>query len=319
MQIRGLTGMIIVFLVLAGCRTGDEAAARQFGRLKEEGADRYTLAYHRAVYLSTARDVEIGFAISLLNEMIADGYPTEARYCIDNLNRNGIRSGGLLALRGLCYQHEMQYELAMADFRAALVMDPEDPRIRELILNLKASRGLELTEDEILERARELMDKGRLDESESLLKALLEKSGEHHEATYCLGLVKLGKGQYDSAYRYIQLAEKTGDRPRSGEYITHIASVLEGETLIGSNPHTFSGYLKKSRGLASMGFFDRAQQVLDGGLESNPDNVNLIMAKALVWVQAGERETAEVYLLQQEQRGIRIDPGLKRQVLTTQN
>lgn len=319
MQIRGMTGMIIIFLVMAGCRTGEEEAARQFDNLKEEDADNYTLVYHYAVYLSTTRDVETGFAISLLNEMIAHGYPTEARYCIENMNRNGIRSGDLLALRGLCYQHEMQYDLAMTDFRAALAMDPDDPRIRELILNLKAIRGLELTEDETLERVRELMDTGRLDESELLLKALAEKKGNQHEVSYWLGLVKLGKAQYDSAYHYMLQADKAGDRSRYSEYVSHIGSILEGEALIGSSPHTFSGYLQESRGLAALGFFDRAQEVLDGGLARNPDNVNLILAKALVWVQAGERETAEIYLLEQERRGIRIDPRLKQQVFPKQN
>ncbi len=319
MQSRGMTGMIIIFLVLAGCRTGEEAAARQFKKLKEEDADSYSLVYHYAVYLSTAGKVETGFAISLLNEMIAHGYPTEARYCIENMDRNGIRSGDLLAIRGLCYQHEMQYDLAMTDFRAALAMDPDDPRIRELILNLKVIRGLELTEEEALERAGELMDRGRLDESELLLKALLEKRGDHHEASYLLGQVKLGKAQYDSAYHYMLRANEAGDRPGYSEYLAHLRYILEGEALIGSNPHTFSGYLQESRGLAAIGFFDRAQQVLDGGLALNPDNVNLILAKALVWVQADERETAEQYLLEQENRGIRIDPRLRQQVFPNQN
>lgn len=315
MRILGRTGIILVFLIFAGCRTGQEEMARKFEKQKENNADKYTLVYQYAVYLSTTREVEIDYAISLLNEMIAYGYPTEARYCIENLKSHGIYSSDLLALRGLCYQHEMQYDLAMADFRTALSGDPDDPRIRELIMNLKASQGLDLTASETLERARKLMDLERLDESESLLKALLKKDQSNHEAGYQLGLIKLRREQYDSAHHFMLQALGAKNQSRYSQYVARISNVLDGEKLIGSVPGSFRGYLQKSRGLAAMGFFGRAQRVLDEGLENNPDNVNLVLAKALVWVQEGKEEAAQQYLREQEQQGISIDPGLKQQVL----
>ncbi|MGM0474658.1 MAG: tetratricopeptide repeat protein [Bacteroidota bacterium] len=315
MMVRSLSAIIFLVLSLAGCRTGQEEMARKFEKQKENNADKYTLVYQYAVYLSTAGDVETGYAISLINEMISYGYPTEARYCIENLKRNGITSNDLLALRGLCYQHEMQYDLAMADFNAALSEDPDNPKIRELIINLKASQGLDLTETEKLERAGQLMDINQLDESESLLRSLLKKEPVPHEACYLTGLVKLRKEQYDSAYHFMQQATELSNESSYSLYATGIKTVLEGENLIGSDPGSFRGYLQKSRGLAAMGFFDRAQETLDLGLENVPDHVNLILAKALVWVQEGNQEAAQQYLLEQERRGIRIDPALKQQVL----
>ncbi|MFO7934459.1 MAG: hypothetical protein R6U78_10295 [Bacteroidales bacterium] len=315
MMVRSLSAIIFLVLSLAGCRTGQEEMARKFEKQKENNADKYTLVYQYAVYLSTAGDVETGYAISLINEMISYGYPTEARYCIENLKRNGITSNDLLALRGLCYQHEMQYDLAMADFNAALSEDPDNPKIRELIINLKASQGLDLTETEKLERAGQLMDINQLDESESLLRSLLKKEPVPHEACYLSGLVKLRKEQYDSAYHFMRQATELTNKSSYSQHAGRIKTLLEGEKLIGSDPGSFRGYLQKSRGLAAMGFFDRARETLDLGLENVPDHVNLILAKALVWVQEGNQEAAQQYLLEQERRGIRIDPALKQQVL----
>ena len=89
--------------------------------------------------------------------------------------------------------------------------------------------------------------------------------------------------------------------------------------MIVDNPGSISGYVRKSQGLASMGMFEIAQENLDNGLVNNPGNLNLILAKALVWVQAGQREMAEQYLWEQEQKGIAIDPAVKRQIFQQHN
>jgi hypothetical protein len=47
--------------------------------------------------------------------------------------------------------------------------------------------------------------------------------------------------------------------------------------------------------------------------------MNLILAKALVWVQAGQKDRAERYLLELEQRGLTIDPALKNRILNQEN
>ena len=93
---------------------------------------------------------------------------------------------------------------------------------------------------------------------------------------------------------------------------------MEGEKLITARPASFNGYLQKSQGQASLEQYDLAQQTLTSGLEKNPDNLNLILAKALVWVQAGQEETARQYLEELERQGLVIDPALKQRIFQHQ-
>ena len=131
-------------------------------------------------------------------------------------------------------------------------------------------------------------------------------------------MIRLMRKQYDSALYFMTFARSSENLEEYGRYISKIDKVVEGEKLIVANPVSFSGYMQKSQGLASMGMFDIAQKTLDKGLVNIPDNLNLILAKALVWVQAGQRETAVQYLWEQEQRGIAIDPSLKEKIIQNQ-
>ena len=88
--------------------------------------------------------------------------------------------------------------------------------------------------------------------------------------------------------------------------------------MIDENPGSYKGYIQMSQGLASMKLYNQAQRTLTNGLERNPDNLNLILAKALVWVQAGQQETAIRYLGELEKNGLIIDQEVKRQILHLQ-
>ncbi len=277
-----------MMLLLVSCTQNHADIMKEFKRLKESKADPYTLAYSYASYLSTSTQIKPEEAIPLINELISMAYPTAARYCIDNLERNGIRSFDLLALHGLCYQHELQPLLAGADLEAALKGDPGNEKIMTLLNNLR----------------RQSPDASDL---------------PMHEALFRQGLACIQQQEYDSALHFIKKAIDLGNQPEYEPFIARIENVIEGEKMIFFNPLNHKGYLVKSHGLAAMKEFGAAQITLDGGLIACPGNVNLILAKALVWVQGGNTETARQYLLEQEQQGIAIDPSVKQRILQPQN
>ncbi len=261
---------------------------KKINQLKSGETDRYALAYAYATYLSATRSIEPGEAIPMISDLISMGFPTEARYCIDNLKRNGIQSYDLLALRGLCYQHELQPELAVMDLESAMKGDPGNEKIRILLNNARSGQS----------------------------------PGKDHpmqEALFLKGLDCLQREQFDSALYFISETQGMEKQVQYQRYVEQITKVVAGEKLIASDPSDFRGYMQKSQGLSGVNLFDLAQKALDSGLEVNPDNLNLILAKALVWVQAGDRETARQYLWEQEQRGISIDPAIKQQILQPQN
>ncbi|MDX2432969.1 MAG: hypothetical protein QNK35_18665 [Bacteroides sp.] len=260
----------------------------EFDKLKASETDSYTVAYTYATYLSTTKRISPEEAIPMLSELIAMGYPTAARYCINNLEKNGIHSFDLLALRGLCFQHELQPDMASTDLEAALKGDPGNEKIQILINNLRKQS----TEAEDMPL---------------------------HEALFRKGMTSLQNQDYDSAFYYLKKAGQIENRPEYVAYITRLENIIEGEQIIKSTPDNYKAYMQKSQGLSAMQLFREAQITLDGGLIACPDNLNLILAKALVWVQEGETENARLYLWEQEQRGIAIDPVVKQKILQAKN
>jgi hypothetical protein len=315
MRVPTLLWLAPALVVLLSCQNSDDRVLKRLDRLRSEETDRHNIVYAYAAYLSTTRTITPEKAIPLINEMISFGYPTEARYSIDNLERNGIHSCDLLALHGLCYQHELQPGLALADFEKALAGDPGNGKIRLLLDNAKGAESPGSQAEKMLEVAGVMMAQKQYDASDSVLNAILALESASHRAAYLKGLIRLQKEQYDSALYFMKLANSIEDREEYRHHMAMVSRVLEGEKLISGDPLSFSGYLQKSQGLASMGMFIRAQGTLDRGLEKNPDQQSLILAKALVWVQAGQQETARQYLWEQEQRGIVIDPALKQKIL----
>ena len=277
-----------ILLIFCSCEDNHEEIKKELKQLRDSDTDRYTVVYTYATYLSTTKSIKPEEAIPLISDLISMGHPTAARYCIDNLDRNGIHSFDLLALRGLCYQHELQPGLARADLEVALKGDPGNEKIRTLMVMLRKQSG----------------------EAEDLA---------HHEVLFRQGMASLQQQQYDSALNFIRQAQEMEDRPEYSNFITRTENIIEGERMIQASPGSYKAYMLKSQGLSALKLFEEAQRTLDGGLITCPDNLNLILAKALVWAQEGEGEMAKQYLWEQEQRGINIDPNIKKQILQEQN
>jgi len=277
-----------ILLIFCSCEDNHEEIKKELKQLRDSDTDRYTVVYTYATYLSTTKSIKPEEAIPLISDLISMGHPTAARYCIDNLDRNGIHSFDLLALRGLCYQHELQPGLARADLEVALKGDPGNEKIRTLMVMLRKQSG----------------------EAENLA---------HHEVLFRQGMASLQQQQYDSALYFLRQAQEMEDRPEYSNFITRTENIIEGERMIQASPGSYKAYMLKSQGLSALKLFEEAQRTLDGGLITCPDNLNLILAKALVWAQEGEGEMAKQYLWEQEQRGINIDPNIKKQILQEQN
>lgn len=307
--------LILIALFITSCRPGQQKIEKRFSELGRNSEDKYPVVYAYASYLASVSRIEAEFAISLINDMLAWGYPTEARYAIDNLMRNGIGSPDLLALRGICYRQELQPGLALSDFEEAYRRDPDNPKIRSLLTEARMTGEGAPDPDALLEHGKTLFQSGNLPPAEEAFRKVLAADQLNHEALHYMGLIRLQREQYDSARYYMEFARSSEKLPLYDRYIEQLGLVLEGEEWIRSQPAGFRGYLRKSQGLAGLGLFSAAQEVLDRGLERNPDHVNLILAKALTWVQAGEKETAALYLEEQERRGIGFDPSVRKQVL----
>ena len=277
-----------ILLIFCSCEDNHEEIKKELKQLRDSDTDRYTVVYTYATYLSTTKSIKPEEAIPLISDLISMDHPTAARYCIDNLERNGIHSFDLLALRGLCYQHELQPGLARADLEVALKGDPGNEKIRTLMVMLRKQSG----------------------EAENLA---------HHEVLFRQGMASLQQQQYDSALYFLRQAQEMEDRPEYSNFITRTENIIEGERMIQASPGSYKAYMLKSQGLSALKLFEEAQRTLDGGLITCPDNLNLILAKALVWAQEGEGEMAKQYLWEQEQRGINIDPNIKKQILQEQN
>lgn len=309
---------IPLLLFILSCRSDHDAVSKRFDQLKSEDPEQYTLVYAYSTYLSTTRSIEPEEALPLVLELISFGNYTEARYCVDNLMRNGIQSYDLLALRGLCYFNELQTELALTDLEKAHTGDPDNAKIKTLLDQVKGIKDPEAEVDELLASAGEMIMKQQYDASDQILNAILEQDRTSHQALYYKGLIRLQRTQYDSAHHYMSFARSSEPLEEYSRFIAWIEKVFEGERMIATNPGSFTGYIEKSQGLSSMRLFDEAHNALNRGLERNPDNLNLILAKALVWVQAGEAETAREYLSELEQRGLQIDPALKQRIFQNQ-
>ena len=278
--------LLSILFSLLSCGSNHDDKLNKFQQLKASGADSYKIAYNYSIYLSTSTSITPEEAIPLINELISLGYPAAARYCIDNMERNGIHSPDLLALHGLCYQRELQPVLAEADYNEALRRDPGNAKIITLMNNLlNASEGI----------------RGQ------------------HDILFQKGLNALHQGHYDSAYQQISRARELTDMPEYSPYITQLERIRTGESMIAENPDQVQGYILKSQGLTALRMFGEAQLTLDSGLQVNEDNLKLILAKALVWVQEGQIQTASQYLWEQEQDGLVIDPDVKQRILQPQN
>ena len=281
MRFHSFTCLIPALLLILSCQNNHEKIKKQFEELKSADSEQYQIAYAYATYLSTTPSIDAEEAIPMILELISYDYHTEARYCVDNLMRNGIQSWDLLALRGLCYFNELQPGLAMIDLQRARKGDPENPKIIALLNQVKGSEKPVYTVGELLVRTETM---------------IVEE-------------------QYDSALFYMNLVLQIEKKDEYETYMAGIGKVLDAEKLIAANPGSYAGYLQKSQGLASMKKFNAAQLTLNAGLEKNPDNLNLVLAKALVWVQSGQPETASQYIEELEKLGMTIDPALKQQIL----
>jgi tetratricopeptide (TPR) repeat protein len=314
MRYLSFTGVAMIICSLLSCQGSHEKMLKQFEQLKKEPSEQFKIVYAYTTYLSTARGIEPSEAIPLINELISYGRYPEARYCIDNLKRNGIQSCDLLALRGLCYYNEMQPGLALKDLEEAIAGDPGNTRIQSIIDQV---RGVDNGDDmnRLLARARKLVSRAAYAESETLLDQVLMQDKANHGALYLKGLNRLHAAQYDSALHFMQFARSSEDLEQYSQYVSWIKQVLNGDRAIRDHPGSHTGYMQKSQALATMNMFEQAQSTLTAGLEVIPENMNLMLARALVWVQEGRVETARNYLLDLEMEGIAIDPALKKQIL----
>lgn len=293
MRTHSFTWLIVFMSIMLSCQHRHEDLKKQFDQLKSSNTEPYKIAYAYATYLSTNNSIEPEEAVPMVLDLISLGYYTEARYCVDNLLENGIHSWDLLALRGLCYFNELHPEMAMADLENAHLGDPDNDKIKTLLNQVQGN-----TEDGSL-----------LEESNGM-------SG--HQAYYKKGISMLLNEHYDSALYFMKLAVNLEKQQEYENYIIRIPKVIKAQKMIAENPGSFNGYIQMSQGLASMNLYKQAQRTLTEGLEKNPDNLNLILAKALVWVQAGQQETAIQYLAELEKNGLIIDPQVKQQILQIQ-
>ncbi len=306
--------LILPMILLLSCKSRHEIFMRELDQIKSNGTEQFTVVYALSAYLSTTSRISADEAVPLILELISYGNYTEARYCIENLKRNGVHSPDLLALRGLCYYNELHSELALADLEEAHTDDPGNAKITTLLDRVKGIGESLPTPDELIDRAAEMISSRRIIDSESLLDQVLELQEANHRALFYKAVIRLHLEEYDSALYYLTFALSSEPLDRYNAFINFTQMAKEGDVTIRSDPSSYQGYLQKSRGLASMDLIELAQVTLDQGLEKNPENLNLILAKALVWVQAGQEERARNYIQGLERRGLTIDPALKERI-----
>ncbi len=310
-----ITFILSVVAFISGCGTRHDEVVSQLEELKKDSQEFYPVVYATATYLATTADLTPEEAIPLVLDLISMGYHTEARYSIDNLFRNGIFSYDLMALRGLCYSNELQPELALADLERATAGDPGNEKIQALYNQVQEKSSPVENAGILLNDARSRLLNGDTDASDQILSRLLNQDPGNHSALFMKGLIRLQKAQYDSALYYMQFARSLDEKRDYVEAVSSVEQVIKAEETIGKQPSFFSGYLQKSQGLAALGLFDEAQSAINHGLEELPDNRSLLLARALVWVQAGETETARLYIQELEQRGMVISQDLKERIL----
>ncbi len=314
-QNRGWIFSCCMSLILLSCQNGEERLRGDVDRARLEESDPYSKVYVYAAYLSTSREVEAAEAIPLINEMISAGYPLEARYSINNLMNHGISSWDLLALRGLCYLNESHPDLARIDLENALKGDPGNRKIEMLLDQAEGGRNRERILKGMLDEAMTLISDKQSDAADSMLNVVLHMDPLSDQALFTKALIRIESEKYDSALYYLSFANSIENSELYERYINRMNRAVEGSNLIRTDPDSFRGYLILSEALSGIGEFGQAQRVLDRGLVRQPDHLNLILAKALVWVQSGARETARQYLREQQERGVPIDPEVVNQIM----
>jgi tetratricopeptide (TPR) repeat protein len=174
------------------------------------------------------------------------------------------------------------------------------------------------TVEEQIDRATEMISQRHFTDSDHLLDQVLLQEQANHRALYCKGVIRLHWEDYDSALYFLNFARSSEPLEKYSSFIQWTRMARTGDAAIRTNPGSYQGYIQKSQGLASMELYELAQVTLNKGLEKNPNNLNLILAKALVWVQSGQTEQAKQYLLELEQQGLVVDPALKERIFLQQ-
>ncbi|MGW8315764.1 MAG: hypothetical protein ACWGNV_09210, partial [Bacteroidales bacterium] len=199
MQSRAWIILCCLALLQLSCAREEKGLRRDVDRVMEEESDPYTKVYVYAAYLSTSEEVEPEEAIPLINEMIAYGYPLEARYSINNLMNHGISSWDLLALRGLCYLNESHPELARIDLENALKGDPENRNIELLLDQAEGGRKKERIMKGMLDEAMTRISEKEFDTADSMLNVVLHMDPTSDQALYTKALIRIESEKYDSA------------------------------------------------------------------------------------------------------------------------
>lgn len=191
-------------------------------------------------------------------------------------------------------------ELAEANLRESLAID--DNYLGHLLLA------------ELLQE-----DDDRLAEAEEhLQQAKALTTDENVEATieHTWGKLAMEQEEYNSALRHFQrFAEIDPANADAWHHIAEAHNMLgnyeEAEAnyrrFIGLQPDDDSGYIDLSRMLMENGQPSKAREVLEEGLQANPDSAKLRAYMALVLSELGEHRRAEVLLDEAE----RIDPDLE--------
>ena len=313
---------ILISLFLGSCASENDRLKQEIHALRASGeTNNISLVTAYSKYLANNPHIDEEHALPILNDMIRMEYYSETRSSISLLIFNGFMSNQISYLKGICYIHEMRYDLALTAFTTALSEYP-DP---EMVLN-KLQQALDhknvfeniscldaSIQDEpgdiehYLDRAGLFLDIDKPDEASFDLNRVLELGSFGDRLDFILDLVARYQEEYGIRTSEFEIYER---------YVSRFKSVLEAEYLISKNPHDPTGYIMQASNLSALKNTFAAQSLLDSALVLIPGHMDLHHAKLSLWLDAKQYDQAIQYFHAISKLGIKANPELRERILS---
>jgi len=317
-------------LLASGCHNDEKSRLKLESMKNDPQATKYAIRLAEMSYL-TGRKPDKTYAYTLIRNFIKDGYFTEARYAIDHLVDLYGPDADMYYLEAVCFRNQHEYKQALTFIGEALKLENsnglfemeksnivEEQRkwneidsLNTLVGKHESNYGLRL------ERSQKLLGMREFEAAIFDADTVLRADSTNLQARFVKGISFLLDGKYDKALPEFEILVARTTAPDYEDYTFYYGiaqRLVDNADQLKKNPLSPAPYINVARALARISEYTNALITLDKGLSKIPDNNNLLYAKALVFLQKGDKNAARdlVYIL--EGKGVNVDPAVKKAV-----
>ncbi len=321
--------LFLLLLPVTACNR-DQKSREKITELRNgKNAADYAVRLGEMSYL-TGKKPDRNFSMPLLNDLISEGYFTEARYAIDHLTRIYGPDADLFYLEAVCFRNQHEYILAEGAIGKALGIDNTnttyrteeqniaDEAVRWASIDSLNQRILADCYDyaSITRRAEKLLGMRQFDAAVFDADTVLHADSSNLEARFVRGMAHLLDKNFDKALPDFQFLAASPSSPQDTKqytsYYQAAQTLRQNAGLIEKNPSDTDPYIAMARIFTGLSEFTSALSYLDQGLRINPSSNALTYAKLLVYLQSGNKVAARDIMYGLEAKGFKVDAKVKK-------